>query len=360
MHVDAGLDVIFRAIDSREGTYRSLDLSYEVAVRARVAQKDLHGQMMSCVELRRGIHACGRCRAVAMPARREYLCAMARVAIEPGERDRPSVSRTAETERHHGEWVATIRYRPHDGGPAETVRRFATTEQYAIAEVQEAVNAALGQVQTMVPDSPPVRRFIAAASHMHDLREAKQAIQSAALAEDSKVARYLRIYAVVAYGRTYGSRARPDLSTYVAMSDADAALTARLKVLRNKAAAHSENDMTVTFPVMDLERADEATVTVERILAVTLGSPIPAPFVIAFGEMLDRLIEQLTDALEPMKAMIAAELTQEQLVSVHRSPERVQLVPARVDEWEPTDRRPDYPASRLSPVHVVPEPDETT
>jgi hypothetical protein len=151
---------------------------------------------------------------------------------------------------------------------------------------------------------------------MRDLREAKQAIESAALAEESKVARLLRTYAVVAYGRTYGSRARPDPSTYVVMPDADAALTARLKVLRNKAAAHSENDMTVTYPVMDIERADEATVTVERILAITLGSPIPAPFVIAFDEMLDRLIEQLTVALEPMKAVIAAELTQEQLVAI--------------------------------------------
>lgn len=272
--------------------------------------------------------------------------------LAPGESTEPEVVPAPDEYRDHGEFMAVLSYRPLDGGEVQRIASIGTTEAYARAEVHMAMRQALGQVQTMAPDSPAVRTFIAAASHMHDLRQALGALESADAIDDTTVAGHLRVYAVVAYGRTYGSNARADLATFIEMSPEDAALTARLKTTRNKFAAHSENSMTVTTPILDLQKELDETITIVQVSGITVGTPMPHPFVADFVEMLRRLIDQLQAALQPLKDVVRAELTPEQVAEVFNNPQPLQFITPPVAEWEPSGRRPAYPASHLSPVHM--------
>jgi hypothetical protein len=272
--------------------------------------------------------------------------------LGPGESTEAVVVPTPPDLRDGGEFMAMLVYRPMDGGELKRIAGIADTEDYARAEVYQALRTGLGQVQTMAPDSPAVRTFIKAASHMHDLRQALGALESAHAIEDTTVAGQLRVYAVVAYGRTFGSNSRPDLATFVELSATDTDLTARLKVIRNRYAAHSENGMTITNPLLDLQRESDGSITIQQVSGVTVDSPMPHSFVVEFAEMLRRVIDQLKAALQPLKDAVRTELTAEQVATAFDDPQPLQFVAVPVEEWEPDDRRPPYPASRLSAVHM--------
>lgn len=279
--------------------------------------------------------------------------------LAPGESTDPAVVPAPPELRDRGEFMALLTFRPLDGGELQRTAGLADTEECARAEVFQSMRGALGQVQTMAPDSPAVRAFISAASHMHDLRQALSALESAATIEDTSVAGQLRVYAVVAYGRTYGSNVRPDLATLIGLSEEDTTLTARLKVIRNKYAAHSENGMTITNPLLDLQKETDGTVTIQEVRGITVDSPMPSPFVAEFEYLLHRLIDQLTTALQPLRDAVRHDLTPEQVAAVFGSPRPLQFVTVPVAEWEPSARRPGYPASRLSAVHMDTEGEET-
>jgi hypothetical protein len=270
--------------------------------------------------------------------------------LAPGQSTEPTVVRAPNELVNHGRFVARLTFRPFDGGEVQRIAGFGDTEDYARAEVHHAVREALGQVQTMAPDTPAVRTFISAASHMHDLRQAHGALEAAEASKDSALAHQLRAYAVVAFG----SQARPDLGSFVQLSDRDADLTARLKIIRNKYGAHSENSMTVTTPLLDLQRELDGGITLKQVTAVTVDSPMPASFIALFADMLNRLIEQLTAALQPLKQSIQAELRPAQIADAFSEPQPLQFVVAPVADWQPEGRRPAYPTSRFSSFHVDP------
>jgi len=272
--------------------------------------------------------------------------------LDPGAHSEPIVVRTPPQLRHRGKFMASLKIRPTDGGPVQEIEGIADTEDYARAEAYQRMDAALRQVQTMAPDTPAVRTFIEAASHMHDLRQALGALESAEELKKGSVSSWLRIYAVVAYGRTYGSHARPDLAAFVELSPSDVALTARLRVTRNKYAAHSENAMTVTKPILDLQQTLDGDITIKQVSGITLDSPMPISFVAEFTEMLWSLVERLTAALQPMKDAVRRELTREEVANVFDNPQPLQLVTATVEEWEPDGRRPAYPSSRFTQLHI--------
>ena len=272
--------------------------------------------------------------------------------LGPGESTEPVVVPAPPELRDRGAFMAMLVYRPLHGGELLRIAGLADTEDYALAEVFQAMRAGLGQVQTLAPDSPAVRVFISAASHMHDLRQALGALESADATDDTNIAGQLRVYAVVAYGRTFGSNSRPDLSSFVKLSAADTELTARLKVIRNRYAAHSENGMTITNPLLDLQKELDGSITIQQVSGITVDSPMPHSFVAEFAEMLRRFINQLTAALQLLKDDVRAELTTEQVANVFDAPQPLQFIRAPVAEWEPDARRPPYPAFRLSAVHM--------
>ncbi|GAA4155984.1 hypothetical protein GCM10023068_39810 [Leifsonia shinshuensis] len=206
----------------------------------------------------------------------------------------------------------------------------------------------------MVPHSAAVEKFIEAASHMHDLRQAASALEKTHSTDDVDMIRFLRSYAVVTYSRTRGSNVRPDLDKFITFSEEDLELSSQLKTLRNKFAAHSENRMLTTTPVVDLRRQPDGTIAVDRVFALTVETPIPHEVIESFEVMLDRIIAQLTDALLPLKAAIAHEISQEVAEDMLANPKRLQFVPAPVSDWSPDGRRPRYPSSPFAPVYIVP------
>jgi hypothetical protein len=272
--------------------------------------------------------------------------------LGPGESTAPVLVPTPPELSDRGAFMAMLVYRPLHGGELQCIAGIADTEDYALAEVFRAMRAGLGQVQTLAPNSPAVRGFIRAASHMHDLRQALGALEPAAATDDTNIAGQLRVYAVVAYGRTFGSNSRPDLATLVGLSAADTDLTARLKLIRNRYAAHSENSMTITNPLLDLQKELDGSITIQQVSGITVDSPMPHSFVAEFAELLRRVIDQLTAALQLLKDDVRAELTTEQVAKVFDDPQPLQFVTVPVAEWEPGTRRPPYPASRLSAVHM--------
>lgn len=291
-----------------------------------------------------------RCQCALPSAAIQYAGAMPTSPLQPGESTDPVVVTAPPELRGHGAVMATLSYRPLDGGEVQQLVGYASTEDYAVAEVHQALDAALGRVQTTAPDTPAVRKFIDAASHMRDLRDALGALEAAEAASDQTVAKKLRVYAVVAYGRTYGSHARSDLAKFVDLSPDDASLTVRLNTTRNKFAAHSENSMTVTHAMLDLQRHPDGTTTVEQVRGMTMSTAMPLEFLAEFAAMLERLIEQLTTSLRTMQAFVSRSLTDAQITEAFENPKPLQLVAAPVSEWEPSGRRPAYPASHLTRV----------
>ncbi|MCC2030534.1 hypothetical protein KEC56_13625, partial [Microbacterium sp. YMB-B2] len=124
--------------------------------------------------------------------------------------------------------------------------------------------------------------------------------------------------------------------------------------LTNRNVAHSENSMTVTTPMIDLQRSQErdGEVSVVGAWSITRESSMPSIFVEEFRGLLERLVDQLTVVLRPMKLAVMAEIGPEQAAELHRSPRLFQFTAVEVSEWTPDDRRPGFPASRFAPIHT--------
>jgi hypothetical protein len=117
--------------------------------------------------------------------------------------------------------------------------------------------------------------------------------------------------------------------------------------------------MTVTSPLLDLQRELDDTIEVQKVSGVTVDSPMPHTFIVDFTDLLRRLTDLLTAALQPLKASVIDELTPEQVTLAFADPQPLQFVAAPVEEWDPNGRRPAYPASPFSTVHMIPGGDGT-
>ena len=272
-------------------------------------------------------------------------------SMNPGESGDVTTTQSVGAQLLNGPWVASFTFRPWDGGPEQAAEAYGSTESYAAAEAQSALDRLLGRVQTMAPDSAASRRLIEAASHNADLQEARTALDLAKAAEGD-ARRFLVVYAVIAYCRTFGSNVRADLTDFIAFSEQDEAVHERLKVLRNRFAAHSENTMAVTYPLLNLSRPDpRGDVSAISAMAMTVTSGVPDPFVRELSGFVDRAIASLKEALEPIKAE-ALRIEQGELRDLFENPVHTRMVAVDISEWTPHSRRARYPESADSPVHI--------
>lgn len=276
--------------------------------------------------------------------------------LPPGAYSDPIVVPSPTDEKDRGAWRATVSFRKLDGEEVDwELRAWGDTEDAARSAAISAIDQERGtQVQTMAFDSQAVRQYIAAASHMHDLRQALQSIEAAAGAEDVDIQRHLRAQAVNIYGRTWGSNVRNNLTEYVEFSQEDTELTNSIRILRNRFAGHSENTMTITVPLLDLERRSDGSVELVKIRSMTFEHPPPHEIVERLRKMLEGLIGQLTEALEVLKRPIFEEATPDLLATLFQRPELIQMRATSTDDWSPDDRRPLFPSSRFRDVHIIP------
>ncbi|QIZ99428.1 hypothetical protein [Leifsonia sp. PS1209] len=275
--------------------------------------------------------------------------------LAPGEYTDPVVEPSPVEEQHRGAWQATVHFRKLDGDEVQwELCAYGDSEEVARLTAIAAVDDERGMhVQTMGYDSPAVRTYIAAASHMHDLRRALSALECAAVLEDNTAKGHLRAQAVSVYGRTWNSNARPDLADIIEFSEADVELTESIRILRNRFTVHSENSMTTTVPLFDLERQPDGAVSLEEVRSATFEHPLPEAFVEGLHQMLERLAEQLTARLKELKQPIVDEVTPEMLSELFQHPELVQVRAVAAADWSPDDRRPPFPSSRFRDVHIV-------
>lgn len=275
--------------------------------------------------------------------------------LAPGAYSDPVAEPSPVEERHRGAWQATLHFRKLDGEEVQwELRAYGSSEEAARRAAIAAVDEERGtHVQTMGYDSPAVRIYIAAASHMHDLRRALSALECAAAVEDNTAKGHLRAQAVSVYGRTWYSKVRPDLADVIDFSEADAELTESIRILRNRFTVHSENSMTTTVPLFDLERHPDGSVSLEVVRSATFEHPLPDNFVERLYHMLERLTEQLTARLNELKQPILEEATPETLSELFQRPELVQMRAVAAADWSPNDRRPPFPSSRFRDLHIV-------
>lgn len=274
---------------------------------------------------------------------------MPREPLNPGEHGAIATNETSDALRARGAHVATVRYRPTDGSEVKLLRRFGETGLDAEMKLMSALDAALGRTQTIAPDSPVVRELIVLASLGYDLRDAAETLERARTV-DSVTARMLRSYAVIAYCRTYGSRVRSDLDTFIEFDEFELAVDTKLRSIRNRAAGHSQSRIATTFPVIDLVRDDDGAVQVEVVRGMTAVVSLPASFIADFEAFIEALSAKLTERLAEVKGRVAASFTPEQLTELFDDPQRLQLNAVDAVEWEPAQRRGRYPASRLTDV----------
>ncbi|GHD78326.1 hypothetical protein CLV85_1249 [Salinibacterium amurskyense] len=280
--------------------------------------------------------------------------------LTPGAHSDPIVAPAPADKR--GAWRAVASFRKLDGEEAQwELRAWGNTEDAARQAVIAGIDKERGtRVQTMGFDTKAVQKYIAASSHMHDLRQSLSAIDAAAGADKADTQRHLIVQAVSIYGRTWGSKVRGDLADYVQFSPDDSELTESIRILRNRFAVHSENTMTVTVPLFDLERLSDGSVELVKIRSMTFEQPLPRDFVERVREMIDSLIGRLTEALEVLKRQIFEEATDAMLAALFQRPELIQMRAVSADTWSPADRRPPFPSSRFRDVHILPGGDGAT
>jgi hypothetical protein len=208
-------------------------------------------------------------------------------------------------------------------------------------------------IQSIVPDSAEARSVSELGSFHVDLYEAQQCLEGAAAARDvdQKLSQRLATLAVIAYDRCFGSHVRPDLDTLIPVPNGHAKTHSTAKALRNKYAAHSENDMVKTFVTVYVEDRGEG-VEATKVRAITATASIPDSFVDAMAELVEAYIEVHAQSLIPLKQALLASLTGEAKTSMFSAPEEMQVTPLEADDWTPLNRRRRYLTSRFIPIYM--------
>ena len=197
----------------------------------------------------------------------------------------------------------------------------------------------------MVEDSPDARLFIELSSHAADLTEADHALELALQEHDpgsslADARPYLVGFAVVAYGRSVlHSNVRGRLTDHVNVPDHFADVHEQIKDFRNATIAHSQSELSVTYPMGFL---DPNTLEVSHVAAVTMGSTLPIAVTQRFRKLVEAMIDQLDQAIEPIRARLEDGLRQTNPDALLAGARPTVLTRA-ADDFEPRSKRTSYP-----------------
>lgn len=212
----------------------------------------------------------------------------------------------------------------------------------------------------MVNDSEDARLFIELSSHAVDLVEARDALalalQSTAVTESplQGAERSLIANAAMAYCRTFfPSKVRRPITSLVQIPARVFATHDLVAMFRNRTIAHSQSDLSVTYAVGVL---DADTLEVVDVSAPNLSSTMPPEQVKNFIELVDAVMAELDQVIEPVRMRLAARLAVTDRVSlrdVGLSP-TTRMLPA--EQFGSQRTRSPYPTShpmytRTGPSH---------
>ena len=113
----------------------------------------------------------------------------------------------------------------------------------------------------------------------------------------------------------------------------------QVRIFRNASVAHSQSELSVTYPMGFL---DSATREVAHVSAVTMIAPLPKLVAQRFRALLATMVDQLDQAIEPVRARLESELRRadpdELLVG-----KRPEVFSRAAEEFNPRSRRRPYP-----------------
>lgn len=198
-----------------------------------------------------------------------------------------------------------------------------------------------------VTDSSDARLFIELSSYGSDLTEARDALDLVTQVNEkgsplANAHAYLIGFAVVAYCRTIlHSNVRERLTDHIEVPAELIEIHNQVKTFRNATIAHSQSELSVTYPVGFL---DPATLDVQGIAAVTLKQSLPQLVVQKFRTLVAAMEELLDAAIQPVRARLEITLrqTDPKVLVANKQP---MVLEKFEDEFNPRTKRPPYPTS---------------
>jgi hypothetical protein len=194
-----------------------------------------------------------------------------------------------------------------------------------------------------VDDSPDARLFIELSSHAADLTEASDALDWAlnSTRDDSlpNVKPYLLGFAVVSYCRCFlHSNVRTQLGDHIDIPAGMSGTHEAIKAFRNQTIAHSQSELTVTYPVGVL---DAKTLELQFVSALTVASTLPDTIAKDFSRLISAVLDLLDEVLAPVR---------ERVEEVLRATDPEALIAAAprgidkmADDFRPRSKRARYP-----------------
>ena len=207
------------------------------------------------------------------------------------------------------------------------------------------VDGASAWLAVMVEDSADTRLFIELSSYASDLTEAHHALDLAIQGQDAgssltDASPYLMGFAVVAYCRTIShSNVRGRMTDHVQVPDDLIDIHEQIRIFRNATVAHSQSELSVTYPMGFLEAR---TREVKHVSAVTMITPLPKLVAQRFRTLLEAMVDQLDQAIEPVSARLESALRRanpDELLAGKRP----ELLSRAAEEFNPRSTRRPYP-----------------
>lgn len=194
-----------------------------------------------------------------------------------------------------------------------------------------------------VDDSPDARLFIELSSHAADLTQASDALDWALHpAQDDRLASvkpYLIGFAVVSYCRCFlHSNVRTPLGDHIDVPPGMIDTHESMMAFRNQTIAHSQSELTVTYPVGVL---DAETMELQYVSAVTVAGTLPDTIAKDFARLISAVLDLLEEVLDPVRGSLEQNLRaadREALVTV--APRAIDKM---ADEFQPRSKRARYP-----------------
>ncbi|TQJ51844.1 phage head-tail connector protein [Phycicoccus sp. SLBN-51] len=199
-----------------------------------------------------------------------------------------------------------------------------------------------------VGDSRDARLFVELSSFGADLSEAQHALDLAISGkeEDSPLndaSAYMIGFAAVAYCRTIlHSNVRRRLTDYIEVPPELLEIHNQVKTFRNATIAHSQSDLSVTYPVGVL---DARTLEVRGVVGATVISPLPWLVVQRFRTLLAAMEELLDEAIQPVRVRLEGQLRGMDRKTL-ASGARPKVLERLAGEFNPWTKRPPYPTTQ--------------
>lgn len=214
--------------------------------------------------------------------------------------------------------------------------------------------------QVIAPASPEAIYLAMLAGHNADLATAQESLtlaghffQSADKVERGLV-RPLVIDAVIAYGRCFqrsDAGGRKKLDEIVAIPDDLASTHEVLTLLRNKTVAHSENELTPSFAIANLERdGDDGNIRPSLVSAMAVHPAFSAEAIDEFRFLVGEVKRLLLEEIDRAKAALLAQVALEDAVSLWEDGKHPELRLVAMAELRIKSKRKSYPTTHIVDV----------